>query len=89
MPSILIFIFELGKKSRFKDKENVIVDPIGIIPQIYIPFETLGNSLNLDFLPNSKMKIRMEGKWYHASEFIFTDKKDDFSVTTTMSFEFQ
>lgn len=81
--------WEMAYRSEyFKDKENVIVDPIGIIPQIYIPFETLGNSLNLDFLPNSKMKIRMEGKWYHASEFIFTDKKDDFSVTTTMSFEF-
>lgn len=72
----------------FKDKENVVVDPIGLTPQVYIPFETLGNSLNLDFLPNSKMKIRMEGKWYHATELVFEDKKDNFSLTTTMSFEF-
>jgi len=65
----------------YEDKNNVIIATA-------VPFETLGNSLNLDFLPNSKMKIRMEGKWYHASELIFDTKKDNFSLTTTMSFEF-
>jgi hypothetical protein len=55
-----------------------------------MPFETLGNSLNFDFLPNSKFKIRTEDKWYHATENIFDEgnKKDNFSVTTTLSFEF-
>ena len=55
-----------------------------------MPFETLGNFLNFDFLPNSKFKIRTEGKWYHATENIFDEgnKKDNFSVTTTLSFEF-
>jgi len=65
----------------YEDKNNIIIATAA-------PFETLGNSLNFDFLPNSKMKIRMEGKWYHASELIFDNKKDNFSVTTTMSFEF-
>ena len=47
-------------------------------------------SINFDFLPNSKFKIRTEGKWYYATENIFdtNTKKDNFSVTTTMSFEF-
>jgi hypothetical protein len=65
----------------YEDKNNVIIAST-------VPFKTIGNSLNLDFLPNSKMKIRMEGKWYHASKLIFDNKKDNFSLTTTMSFEF-
>ncbi|MFC4815779.1 outer membrane beta-barrel protein [Flavobacterium sp. GCM10023249] len=67
----------------FQDKDNVIV-------AAGVPFETLGNSLNFDFLPNSRMKIRTEGKWYRATESLFDlgTKKDNFSVTTTMSFEF-
>lgn len=67
----------------YQDKKNVIIAS-------GLPFEVLGNSLNLDFLPNSKCKIRTEGKWYRATEKNFDEgtKKDNFSVTTTMSFEF-
>lgn len=67
----------------YQDQKNVMISNIS-------PFETLGNSINLDFLPNSKFKIRTEGKWYHATENVFDleSKKDNFSVTTTMSFEF-
>jgi hypothetical protein len=67
----------------YQDKKQAIIAS-------QIPFETVGNSINLDFLPNSKFKIRTEGKWYHAAENIFdtNTKKDNFSVTTTMSFEF-
>ena len=67
----------------FQDKDNVITATA-------LPFETLGNSLNFDFLPNSKLKIRTEGKWYRATESLFDlgTKKDNFSVTTTMCFEF-
>ena len=67
----------------YQDQKNAIIAS-------QIPFETLGNSLNFDFLPNSKFKIRTEGKWYHATANIFdaNTKKDNFSVTTTMSFEF-
>lgn len=67
----------------YQDEKNAIISSL-------FPFETIGNSINFDFLPNSKFKIRMEGKWYHATENIFDlgVKKDNFSVTTTMSFEF-
>ncbi len=36
------------------------------------------------------MKIRTEAKWLHATENVFDlgYKKDNFSVTTSMSFEF-
>lgn len=67
----------------FNDKKNIMAATA-------LPFETLGNSLNFDFLPNSGLKIRTEGKWYRATESLFDvgTKKDNFSVTTTMSFEF-
>ena len=67
----------------FNDKKNIMAATA-------LPFETLGNSLNFDFLPNSRLKIRTEGKWYRATEPLFDvgTKKDNFSVTTTMSFEF-
>lgn len=67
----------------YQDQKNAIITSV-------LPFETIGNSINFDFLPNSKFKIRTEGKWYHATENIFDlgSKKDNFSVTTTMSFEF-
>lgn len=67
----------------YQDQKNVMIASV-------LPFETIGNSINFDFLPNSKFKIRTEGKWYHATENIFDvgNKKDNFSMTTTMSFEF-
>lgn len=70
----------------YRDKENMM------IPVNYGRFETLGNSLNLDFVPNAKMKIRTEARWLHAQEEVFkTDfgfSKDNFFITTAMSFEF-
>lgn len=68
----------------YHDSKNIMVS------YNYLPFKNIGNSLNLDFLPLSKFKIRTEGKWYHATENIFDDssKKNNFSLTTTISFEF-
>lgn len=67
----------------YQDKENVII-------ATKLPFQTLGNSLNFDFLPNSKCKIRAEGKWYSAmqKEVAVGTNKNTFLITTTMSFEF-
>lgn len=68
----------------YNDKNNVMINMENL------PFETLGNSLNLDFLPNSKFKIRTEAKWFHATETIFDSgqKKDNFSIISSVSFEF-
>ncbi len=68
----------------YSDKNNAVVNISNL------PFETLGNSINFDFLPNTKIKIRTEGKWYHATENVFDlgYKKDNFSITTSMCFEF-
>lgn len=90
---VLIAQYSLDKKWQlsyrseyYQDKENVI------IASNYGSFKTLGNSLNLDFVPNPKVKVRTEARWLHAQEEAFKTSggfsKDDFFITTIMSFEF-
>lgn len=68
----------------YQDTQNVLLTSYNL------PFKTIGNSINFDFLVNSKFKLRTEGKWYHATQNIFDEntQKDNFSVTSTLSFEF-
>ena len=86
----LINQFTLSKKWQMAHRIEYFEDKDNVVFAVGTPFKTTGNSINFDFLPNSKVKIRTEGKWYHATESIFDAnmKKDNFSVTTTMSFEF-
>jgi len=69
----------------YRDKENIMISAN------YGSFKTLGNSLNLDFLPNSKVKIRTEARWLHSDTENFATQsgysKDNFFVTAAMSFE--
>ena len=55
-------------------------------------FKTFGNSINFDFLPNAKVKFRTEARWLHSDEpaFIINENlvKDNFFMTTSLSFEF-
>ncbi|MEX0596873.1 MAG: outer membrane beta-barrel protein, partial [Candidatus Paceibacterota bacterium] len=44
----------------YQDVDNVIVNVNDL------DFRTLGNSLNLDFLPNNKVKIRLEARWLQS-----------------------
>lgn len=70
----------------YQDKENTIISAD------YGSFKTFGNSLNLDFLPNSKVKVRTEARWLHSDTESFKTQngvsKDNIFVTTAMSFEF-
>lgn len=74
------------RSEYYQDKENIV------IPSTYGSFKTIGNSLNLDFLPNSKVKIRGEARWLHSDTENFVTQNgytnDDFFVTAAMSFEF-
>ncbi len=87
---VIITQYSFNAKWQMAHRIEYYQDQKQAIIASQIPFETLGNSINFDFLPNSKFKIRTEGKWYQATENIFdtNTKKDNFSVTTTMSFEF-
>lgn len=74
------------RSEYYQDKENTIISAD------YGSFKTMGNSLNLDFLPNSKVKVRTEARWLHSDSEIFMTQdgfsKDNVFVTTSMSFEF-
>lgn len=68
----------------YQDLENVMV----ATPN---PFEVLGLSANLDFLPNSKFKIRTEARWIDSEEPIFAKNdslvNSNFMVATSLCFE--
>jgi hypothetical protein len=70
----------------YQDENNVIINVNDRA------FKTFGNSLNVDFLPTAKVKIRMEARWLKSQEPIFIRNnqlvENDFFMTTSMSFEF-
>lgn len=70
----------------YQDENNVIINVNDRA------FKTFGNSMNVDFLPTSKVKIRMEARWLKSQEAIFIKDnqlvENDFFMTTSMSFEF-
>ncbi|CAM3594000.1 hypothetical protein FSS13T_16370 [Flavobacterium saliperosum S13] len=74
------------RSEYYQDKENIVISADNG------SFKTIGNSLNLDFLPNAKVKIRTEARWLHSDTENFATQsgysKDNFFVTTAMSFEF-
>lgn len=69
----------------FDDPKNVIVNPGS-------PFEVFGASLNLDFIPNSKLKFRTEAKWFKADENIFLkggkNINNNLFISSALAFEF-
>lgn len=68
----------------YQDLDNVMVATSN-------PFEVLGLSANLDFLPNSKFKIRTEVRWLDSEEPIFVKNdslvNSNFMVATSLCFE--
>jgi hypothetical protein len=70
----------------YQDENNVIINVNDSA------FKTFGNSLNVDFLPTAKVKIRIEARWLKSQEAIFIRDnelvEDNFFMTTSMSFEF-
>ena len=55
-------------------------------------FKTFGTSLNFDYLPNSKMKIRTEARYFNSKEAVFlrneTAVRSNFFGTISWSYEF-
>ena len=54
-------------------------------------FDVLGLSANLDFLPNSKFKIRTEARWMDSKEPNFVKNNSfvnsNFMLATSLAFE--
>lgn len=74
-----------ARAEYFEDKENVIIGAIS-------PVEVFGASFNVDFIPNSKLKLRTEAKWFDAKEPIFNKEtgmtNSNFFLVTSLAFEF-
>ncbi|CAM3899703.1 OmpL-like beta-barrel porin-2 [Flavobacterium branchiophilum] len=69
----------------YQDKENVIIATSDA-------FEAFGFSLNLDYLPNSKVKLRNEARYMNSKNNVFADASSlvpsTLFWTTSLSFEF-
>lgn len=69
----------------YQDDKNVIITTND-------EFKTLGFSLNLDYLPNSKVKLRTEARYFDSKKDIFVKGSNfvntNFFWTTSLSFEF-
>jgi hypothetical protein len=69
----------------YQDEKNVIIFTNN-------EFKTLGFSLNFDYLPNSKVKLRTEARYFDSKKEVFTKGSDlvnsSFFLTTSLSFEF-
>ncbi len=66
----------------YQDKHNVIIAHSN-------PFSSYGYSLNFDYLINKKTKFRMEARYLDSKEpLYYHDATDNFSLTTSLSFEF-
>ena len=89
MSPVLIAQYSINSKWQsavrleyYQDEDNVIVATSDV-------FKTSGASLNFDYLPNSKVKLRTEARYFDSKAAIFFDNKsNNFFVTTSLSFEF-
>jgi hypothetical protein len=92
MCPVLIMQYTLAPKWQtafraeyYQDKDNVIV-------AINDEFNTLGTSLNIDYLINAKVKLRTEARYLNSKEKVFSKDEipvdNDFFITTSLSFEF-
>jgi len=89
MSPVLITQYSINSKWQtavrleyYQDEDNVIIATSDA-------FKTSGASLNFDYLPNSKVKLRTEARYLDSKEAIFyNNKSNNFFVTTSLSFEF-
>ena len=69
----------------YHDEKNVIIATLDA-------FKTAGASLNFDYLPNAKVKLRTEARYLDSKNDIFAKEpgftNSNFFVTTSLSFEF-
>ncbi len=69
----------------YQDEKNVIIATLDA-------FKTTGTSLNLDYLPNSKVKLRTEARYLNSKNEIFAKgsgfTNSNFFVTTSLGLEF-
>ncbi|CAM3870537.1 porin [Flavobacterium cucumis] len=89
MSPVLIAQYSINTKWQTAFRFEYYQDENNVIVATSNAFKTSGASINLDYLPNSKVKLRTEARYLDSKEAIFFDNKsNNFFVTTSLSFEF-
>lgn len=89
MSPVLIAQYSISPKWQTAVRVEYYQDENNVIIATSDAFKTSGASLNFDYLPNSKVKLRTEARYLDFKEAIFFDNNsDNFFVTTSLSFEF-
>jgi hypothetical protein len=89
MSPVLIAQYSINTKWQTAVRVEYYQDENNVIIATSDAFKTSGASLNFDYLPNSKVKLRTEARYLDSKEAIFfNNKSNNFFVTTSLSFEF-
>ena len=89
MSPVLITQYSINSKWQTAVRVEYYQDEDNVIVATSDAFKTSGASINFDYLPNSKVKLRTEARYFDSKEVIFFDNKsNNFFVTTSLSFEF-
>ena len=89
MSPVLIAQYSISSKWQTAFRVEYYQDEDNVIVATSDAFKTSGASLNFDYLPNSKVKLRTEARYFDSKEAIsFDNKSNNLFVTTSLSFEF-
>ncbi len=92
MSPLLIMQYTLAPKWQTAFRAEYYQDEDAVIIAINDEFKTLGTSLNIDYLFNSKVKLRTEARYLNSQEKVFSKDEipvnNNFFITTSLSFEF-
>ena len=89
MSPVLIGQYSINSKWQTAVRVEYYQDEDNVIVATSDAFKTSGASINFDYLPNSKVKLRTEARYFDSKEAVFFDNKsNNFFVTTSLSFEF-
>lgn len=89
---VLITQYTINSKWQSAFRAEYYQDTKNTIIATNDEFKTLGLSLNLDYLPNSKVKLRTETRYFDSKKKVFVKDNNpinnNFFLTTSLSFEF-
>jgi hypothetical protein len=92
MSPVLIMQYTLAPKWQTAFRAEYYQDEDVVIIAINDEFKTLGTSLNIDYLFNSKVKLRTEARYLNSQEKVFSKDEipvnNNFFITSSLSFEF-
>ncbi|MFM7017930.1 porin [Flavobacterium sp.] len=88
---ILITQYSINSKWQTAVRAEYYQDVKNVIISSGKEFKTLGTSLNFDYLPNSKMKIRTELRYFNSKEAVFlkNDAEVNSNLFATMSWSYE